>query len=268
MTTFTLPYELRQLAWSNQKTVYSLFFRCVASTFKDFGLHPKKLGAEVGLTMVLNTNNRKLIFHPHIQAVIPGGRIDRRQHQWKRTKGKYLFNAFALASVFRARFLAEFEIVGLSIPAITSGKWVVDCRHVGKGSSVLKYLSRYLYRGVLSEKILLQIRTVKWRSDMSRATRGKTDFAPWKAKIFYTSYYSTYCQEAAGESEITFSYMAMQRKYSVLFNYFYMWELIIQSLGQDPRLSAHCAKLPWSLSALGHFWTGQSERALRRRLSG
>jgi len=31
-------------------------------------------------------------------------------------------------------------------------EWVVDCTHVGKGISALKYLSRYLYRGVISEK--------------------------------------------------------------------------------------------------------------------
>lgn len=152
MATFTLPYELRSLAWSNQKVVYSLFFKCVASTLKDFGLNPKNLGAEIGLTMVLHTNNRKLDFHPHIHAVIPGGGIDRYHCQWRRINGKYLFNAFSLAKVFRARCLAEFEKYGFSLPAKGSEKWVVDCRHVGKGRSVLKYLSRYLYRGVLSEK--------------------------------------------------------------------------------------------------------------------
>ncbi|WP_175609499.1 transposase, partial [Shewanella sp. UCD-KL21] len=31
-------------------------------------------------------------------------------------------------------------------------KWVVDCQHVGKGLPALKYLSRYLYRGVLPDK--------------------------------------------------------------------------------------------------------------------
>lgn len=184
MATFTLPYELRQLAWSNQKIVYSLFFRCVASTLKDFGLNPKKLGAEIGLTMVLHTNNRKLDFHPHIHAVIPGGGIDRRHHQWKRTKGKYLFNAFALASVFRARFLAESKKVGLSLPAITSGKWVVDCRYVGKGSSVLKYLSRYLYRGVLSEKNIVANKNGEVTFRYVQSDKGENRFRTLKGEDF------------------------------------------------------------------------------------
>ena len=91
MATFTLPYELRPLAWFNQKSVYSIMFKCVSSTLKDFGLNPKNLGAEIGMTMVLHTNNRKLDFHPHIHAVVPGGGIDKRRRYWKKTKGKYLF---------------------------------------------------------------------------------------------------------------------------------------------------------------------------------
>ena len=36
-------------------------------------IEPENLGAELGMTMVLHTNTRKLDFHPHIHAVIPGG---------------------------------------------------------------------------------------------------------------------------------------------------------------------------------------------------
>ena len=184
MATFTLPYELRSLAWSNQKTVYSLFFKCVASTLKDFGLNPKNLGAEVGLTMVLHTNNRKLDFHPHIHAVIPGGGIDKRNRQWRRVKGKYLFNAFSLANVFRARCLAEFENYGFYLPAKGSGKWVVDCRHVGKGSSVLKYLSRYLYRGVLSEKNIVANKRGEVTFKYIESDKGTARFRTLKGEDF------------------------------------------------------------------------------------
>ena len=66
-------------------------------------------------------------------------------------KGKYLFNAFALAKVFRARFLAALTDTGISVPDSVPRKWVVDCTRAGKGLSALKYLSRYLYRGVIGE---------------------------------------------------------------------------------------------------------------------
>lgn len=151
MVTFTLPYELRSLAWRHQRQVYALFFACVAGTLKDFGLNPKHLGAQIGLTMVLHTHSRRLDFHPHIHVVVPGGGIDQRRRQWKKKKGKYLFNEFALSVVFRARFLAALKQAGLHAPN-TPAEWVVDCKRVGKGLSAIKYLSRYLYRGVISEK--------------------------------------------------------------------------------------------------------------------
>jgi hypothetical protein len=78
--------------------------------------------------------------------------IWKRRRQWKKKKGKFLFNEFALAKVFRARFLEALNQAGLSIPKNVPQEWVVDCDHVGKGISALKYLSKYLYRGVISEK--------------------------------------------------------------------------------------------------------------------
>jgi hypothetical protein len=116
MATFTLLFELRQWAWSHQKTLYSLLFKCVSGTLKNFGLNPKNLGAEIGMTMVLHTNTRKLDYHPHIHAAIPGGGIDRRCRCWKRVKAKLLFNEFALEKVCRARFLKEIRDIGMALP--------------------------------------------------------------------------------------------------------------------------------------------------------
>lgn len=178
MATFTLPYEMRSLAWFNQKEIYSLLFKCVSSTLKDFGLNKKNLGAEIGMTMVLHTNNRKLDFHPHIHAVVPGGGIDKRRRYWKKTKGKYLFNQGALARVFRARFLSALGESKLYVPKGLPGKWVVDCSHVGRGISALKYLSRYLYRGVISEKNIVSnqdgLVTFKYTESDSGMTRFRT----------------------------------------------------------------------------------------------
>ena len=152
MTTFTLPYELRGLAWCNQKKVYSILFSSVASTLKDFGLNSKQLGGAIGMTMVLHTNSRRLDYHPHIHAVIPGGAIDIGRRFWRKVKGKYLFPQKSLAKVFRARFMSAIREAGLLLPKDIPTSWVVDCSHVGKGITALKYLSRYLYRGVISEK--------------------------------------------------------------------------------------------------------------------
>ncbi|MBW2663567.1 MAG: transposase [Deltaproteobacteria bacterium] len=153
-------------------------FSCVSSTLKDFGLTPKHLGAEIGMTMVLHTNNRRLDFHPHIHVVVPGGGVDKRRRQWKKKKGKYLFNQKALAKVFRARFLDSLNKAGLPVPKGIRPEWVVDCTRVGQGISALKYLSRYLYRGVISEKNIVSNHkgwvTFKYIESKTGKTRHKT----------------------------------------------------------------------------------------------
>jgi len=155
MATFTLPYELRALAWHHQTATYNILFAAASSTLKDFGLNPKHLGADIGMTAVLHTNTRCLDYHPHLHVIVPGGGVDRAKRQWKKKNGQYLFNAFALAKVFRARFLATMNATGLPIPGPVPNQWVVDCKHVGKGEPALQYLSRYLYRGVISEKNII-----------------------------------------------------------------------------------------------------------------
>jgi hypothetical protein len=184
MATFTLPFELRQLAWFNQKEVYSFLFKCIANTLKDFGLNPKNLGAELGLTMVLHTNNRKLDYHPQIHAIVPGGGIDRRCRCWRRVKAKFLFNEFALAKVFRARILEQIGEVELVIPDDVPTKWVVDCRHVGSGITALKYLSLYLYRGVISEKNIVANQNGKVTFKYVESESGETKFRTLKGEDF------------------------------------------------------------------------------------
>lgn len=52
----------------------------------------------------------------------------------------------------------SFTFIAASLPAfLFTQKWVVDCRAVGHGLSALKYLSRYLYRGVLPDKDIVDI---------------------------------------------------------------------------------------------------------------
>jgi hypothetical protein len=184
MITFTLPYELRSLTWHHQKEVYSILFLCVSSILKEFGLNPKHLGAEIGMTMVLHTNNRKLDYHPHIHVVVPGGGVDKSRRQWKKKKGKYLFNNVALATVFRARFLTALHDAGLSIPNGVPKKWVVDCAHVGKGITAVKYLSRYLYRGVISEKNIVANQNGQVTFTYSESRTGKTRYRTLSGERF------------------------------------------------------------------------------------
>ncbi|MCL1039920.1 IS91 family transposase [Shewanella submarina] len=158
MVTFTIPYELRVLAKTYPEAVYQAMFTVAASVLKDFAKHCKPLGGEIGFTGVLHTHNRRRDYHPHIHFIIPAGSFHQGKQQWQKHKGQYLFNAFNLATVWRARLLAYLTRQGnIALPPVVPKKWVVDCRHIGKGLPALKYLSRYLYRGVLPDSSIVNV---------------------------------------------------------------------------------------------------------------
>ena len=184
MATFTLPYELRFLAWDHQTLVYNLLFACASGTLKDFGVNPKNLGADIGMTAVLHTHNRRLDYHPHIHIVVPGGGVDKSRKQWKKNKTGHLFNEFALAKVFRARFLAALANAGLDVPDSVPKKWVVDCTRAGKGMSALKYLSRYLYRGVIGESNIVSDQDGQVTFKYVESRTGKTCYRTLKGEDF------------------------------------------------------------------------------------
>lgn len=184
MVTFTLPHELRALAWRHQTVMYNILFATASSTLKDFGLTPRHLGADIGMSAVLHTHSRRLDYHPHMHVIVPGGGVDKAKRQWKKTKRKYLFNTVALAQVFRARVLDAVNGAGLALPKSLPGKWVVHCTYAGSGEPALKYLSRYLYRGVISEKNILANRngTVTFR--YAQSNTGKTQCRTLKGEDF------------------------------------------------------------------------------------
>ena len=153
MATFTLPAQLRAVAWRHQRIVYDALFRAVAATLKSFARN--NLGATIGFTAILHTHTRDGRYHPHLHVVIPGGGIDAATRHWKRPPAQYLFNGRALGEVFRAKLLHELARNNLHLPKNLPSGWVVHCDHVGNGLPALEYLSRYLYRGVIAENNIL-----------------------------------------------------------------------------------------------------------------
>jgi hypothetical protein len=158
MATFTLPHELRALAQAHPKQVYSLLFECAVSTLKDFGVNKTSFAVELAMTAVLHTHTRRLEYHPHVHIIVPGSGVEREGSTtgWKTLSTRYLFNGRALAKLFRARLLVALRAAGLGL-AMTPKQWVVQCQSIGRGLPALKYLSRYLYRGVISDKCVMSI---------------------------------------------------------------------------------------------------------------
>ena len=157
LLTFTLPAQLRSMAWDHQRTVYAAMIRCSWETVNTFAQNDRQLQGRAGAICVLHTHSRCLDFHPHVHLVMPAAALDPRNRLWrtKRNKKQYLFNHKALAKVFRAKLCEAINASGLKMPAKVPEKWVVDCKPVGSGEKALVYLGRYLYRGVIREKDII-----------------------------------------------------------------------------------------------------------------
>ena len=138
MLTFTLPGELRDLAWHHQRWFYAALFECAWDTVNTFSHNDRKLQGQPGAVAVLHTHSRRLDYHPHAHLVMPAAALDEGRKLWRTKCAKagnglrqdkpYLFNHKALAKVFRGKLLAAVRQAGLPLPARLPEKWVVDCK--------------------------------------------------------------------------------------------------------------------------------------------
>jgi len=102
---FTLPAELRPLAWRHKAVVFDLLFAAAARTLIDLCRDPTHLGAAIGLTLVLHTWTRELTFHPHVHGILPGGGLDTAADRWVACAKEFLIHVDVLSPVFRGKFL-------------------------------------------------------------------------------------------------------------------------------------------------------------------
>ncbi len=177
LLTFTLPGELRPLAFRHARMVYAALFAAAWATVQAFCRNDRQLKGEAGAVAVLHTHSRRLDLHPHVHLAMPAATLDAKMRRW-RTKRGYLFNHQALAKVFRGKLLAALKQAGLSLPSQLPGKWVADCKSVGNGEKALVYLGRYLYRGVLRESDILACEngqvSFRYRDSQSGETKVRT----------------------------------------------------------------------------------------------
>ena len=180
MVTFTLPYEIRHWVWHHQRTAYAVLFEAAIETLNTFAGNDKQLSGKLGITTVLHTHNRRLDFHPHVHCIVPGGCFQQSGQRWHTKTGKYLFNGKALATIFRVRFLMKLKKLGMTYPDDLPQKWIAQCQSVGRGEPALKYLARYLYRGVISENNITghEQGTVSFRFKDSKTNAWKVRTEP------------------------------------------------------------------------------------------
>ncbi len=174
---FTVPEEIAQLAFYNQKVIYDILFRTTSETLLTIARDPQHLGAEIGFFAILHTWGQNLHFHPHLHCVVPGGGIAPDQTRWIACQPGFFLPVRVLSRLFRRLFLEAlqkaFETDQLQfhggieslgernaflqyLTPATQTEWVVYAKPpFGGPAHVLDYLGRYTHRVALSNDRLL-----------------------------------------------------------------------------------------------------------------
>lgn len=182
LLTFTLPAELRALARDHAKAVYGLLMRSAAAALQTLARDPRYVGGRLGVLAVLHTWTRALLYHPHVHLLVTAGGLSADGTQWLAPRHPaYLVPVQALSLLFRAKLCAGLKRAGLLAPvppAVWQQGWVVHCQPAGRGSHVLDYLGRYVFRVALSNSRLEQIAegqvTFRYRDNRTQELRRIT----------------------------------------------------------------------------------------------
>lgn len=157
LVTLTVPAELRAPIRAAMTLWYGALLKAAAGALQDLAAQPKHLGAELGITALLQTWTRDLRYHPHVHLLVPGGGLTADQLRWVRVKDReFLVPQVKLASRFKGRLQAWLQAeqpeLLKRVPAkVWWMKWVADVQPVGSGEAALKYLANYLVQPPLHE---------------------------------------------------------------------------------------------------------------------
>ncbi|MFQ5645245.1 MAG: IS91 family transposase, partial [Thiogranum sp.] len=203
---FTLPEELRCIAWQNKARVYNLLFKMASKTLLRIATDKKHLGAEVGITAVLHTWGSSLTHHPHLHCIVTGGGLSEDGQHWIRSRPNFFVPVKVLSRLFRRYFLeallkaheqGKLHFFGkldrlndtdhftACLEPLKKIDWVVYAKRPFAGpEAVLTYLSRYTHRIAISNRRLIAFdeRGVTFRYKDYRSKKAN----PWKSMTLRT----------------------------------------------------------------------------------
>src|SRR6187431_311809 len=169
---FTLPSELRALCRRWPRVLFEALFHCASETLLDLG--QSRLGATLGVTMVLHTWTRDLRFHPHVHAIVTAGGLGQ-DGDWHHVKD-YLFPVGVMGQLLRGKMLDRLRRIqrrgGLDasghledpqaldrlLAKLAQTSWLVYAkRPFRRVEHVLGYLGRYTHRVAISNGRLVSV---------------------------------------------------------------------------------------------------------------
>src|SRR5207245_3694034 len=114
LVTFTLPAQLRPLARSHPKKIYSLLMKAAADALQKLAADPQYLGGRLGILSVLHTWTRAMLFHPHVHMLVTAGGLSSDHSSWIEPKHRqFLVAVEALSVIFPAKMCAGLKKAGM-----------------------------------------------------------------------------------------------------------------------------------------------------------
>lgn len=203
---FTIPLELHNTFYINQRVCYDLLFKAASTTLKQAAANPAFLGAETGAVAVLHTWGQTLTYHPHIHMIVPGGGLSSDQTEWVSVNKKFFLPVKALSKIFRAilcRTIGDHIGAGIiKLPDDLSGfaklkkklyqkNWnVFSKKAFGGANAVVRYLGEYTQRVAISNHRIVKLEkglvAFRWK-DYRKALKGK--YMELKAEEFISRFF-------------------------------------------------------------------------------
>lgn len=126
---FTLPHTFNDLWYWNFQTMGNLLFHSAAEALRVLLADPHRLGAEVGLTITLETWDDRLHFHPHVHCLVTGGGLTPDGEWMDVSNPRCLVAVTPLMWEFRKRFCQglkqAFQEERLALPeGTTTRQWL------------------------------------------------------------------------------------------------------------------------------------------------
>jgi hypothetical protein len=163
---FTVPHDLLPLAGANHQLFYKSLFQSAHKTLLEVCRNPENIGGRVGGLSVLHTWTQKLLYHPHVHCIVPGGAISPDKSHWIEGHSKYLVPVRKLSLVFRGKLLSSLRkycdkgslfgdraLYEKHLLSAARKNFVVYAKKpFGNPAQVVKYLGRYTHRVGISEQ--------------------------------------------------------------------------------------------------------------------
>jgi hypothetical protein len=183
---FTLPAEVAELALANEAVLYEALFAAASATLREVAANPKRLGAQLGVLLVLHTWGQNLHHHPHVHGIVTGGGLSCNPQgivdanpSWVSCRPGFFLPVRVLSRVFRGQYLKRLrtafvqgqlrlpgQLAHLAQPGqfaqwlrpLCAKEWVVYAkRPFGGPRQVLAYLAGYTHRVAISNGRLVSV---------------------------------------------------------------------------------------------------------------